>query len=433
MDLNVIITTNGPGELATWVIPVVEILRSKLPNARPIIALVPCPHSSGQEERIASQIYGASVMKPKETIQFILTGKLPPHIVLSKIGSVLHLGGDQLFSVGIGWRTKFPVLMYTEDKILWPHFVDKYLLRDSRNFLKHQKKGISTHKMSVVGDLMADAVKPTLSPLKVREKLKLSHDKPVVALLPGSKPLKVLYSTSFLLKVANEVRFMMPDTQFILPQSSFTPLSQLRNAIQEDEYIKVLDGERGRIVYNNSGTFIESEEGTKITIVPASWHYNALQIADVSITLPGTNTSELAALGIPMVVILPLNKPHLIPVDGLIGALSKLPGFGRVIKPKVIKFLLKKLKYVALPNQKANRMIVPEIIGQVSAYSVARKTISLLQDPLYRRQVSMELRQTIDSEGTVMQILTHLLLSMKKQYPELNQIFDENSMYRTNV
>ena len=62
MDLNVIITANGPGELATWVTPVVEALRTQLPDIRPIIALVPCPHSSGYEEK-----------SPKSTLKHLYT------------------------------------------------------------------------------------------------------------------------------------------------------------------------------------------------------------------------------------------------------------------------------------------------------------------------------------------------------------------------
>lgn len=422
MDFNVIITSNGPGELSTWVTPVVERIRTSLPQARIIIALVPCPHSSGHESKVSHQIYGATVLLPQETLRYLATGKLPGHVVLAREGLVLHLGGDQFFSVALGWRTRFPVTVYTEDQVHWVSAVSRYLLRDETLYQKLLRKGVPPNKMQIVGDLMADAVRPSLSSQEVRQKLNLSTQAPVISLLPGSKPLKVLYSTSFMLRIADEISHLCPDVQFILPQSAFTPLAQLRQAVQDEQYLRVLDGVPGKIVHDRAGTYLVTPQGTKVQIVPPNWHYNALQISDVSITLPGTNTAELAAMGIPMVVMLPLNKPEVIPLDGLLGLLTRLPLVGKPLRAWLLQALLKRLRFVALPNQKAQRELVPELIGKVMPQQVATTAFRLLTDPLLRRETGLALKRLMKQENAAMQLVYSLAETFEKRYPHSRSV-----------
>lgn len=416
LDLNIIITTNGPGEISTWVQPVVEVLRNLLPQARLLIALVPCPHSSGHEAQVSTRILGASVLLPKETLHYLLTGQLPSHIVLAKEGIVLHLGGDQLFSVSLGWRTHFPVVVYTEALAQWPCFVSRYLLRDEALRRQLQQRRLPERKLAVVGDLMADAVRPTLNSMDTRLKLNLNPTLPVVSLLPGSKPLKVLYATSYMLQIVDELSALLPEIQFILPQSPYTPLAQLREAVQDETYISVLGGATGKIIHDRNSTFIVTPQGNKIQVVPPTWHYNALQISDLSITLPGTNTAELAVLGIPMIVILPLNKPEVLPVDGLAGLVSRIPWLGIRLKKRVIRQLLKKLRFVSIPNQKAQRMLVPELVGQTHAHEIAQKAFQLLVDPLHRREISLTLRSLMPVENAPTKLVYHLLDVFENHY-----------------
>ncbi|MBI3962913.1 MAG: hypothetical protein HY335_09185, partial [Deinococcus sp.] len=44
-----LLTTNGPGELYTWVRPVALELRRQFPGSRLIVVLVPCQFASGRE------------------------------------------------------------------------------------------------------------------------------------------------------------------------------------------------------------------------------------------------------------------------------------------------------------------------------------------------------------------------------------------------
>ena len=109
MDLNIVLISNGPGELATWVKPLLKQLRQYLPQARVVVALVPCPHSSGQEKKYAQRLYGAYTIAPEETLRYLLTGTLPKGLALAKHGVILQLGGDTLFGVSFRWRSGFPL------------------------------------------------------------------------------------------------------------------------------------------------------------------------------------------------------------------------------------------------------------------------------------------------------------------------------------
>lgn len=421
MDFNIVITTNGPGEMSAWVQPMINEIRSTLPHARIIIALVPCPHSSGYEEQFSSRFFGATVLTPKETVHYVLTGQLPSHVILAKHGVILHLGGDQLFSVCLGWRSHFPVTVYTEKLAQWKSRVTRYYLRDEQLAKKHSA-AIPASKLMVVGDLMADSVAPSHPSLDVRQKLNLRLDAPVVSLLPGSKPLKVLHSTAYMLRIVDELSLLMPQAQFILPQSPFTPLSQLRQAVQDEKLVNLLDGVPGKIVHDRNSTSMVTPQGNRVQIVPPSWHYNALQISDVSITLPGTNTAELAVLGVPMVVVLPLQRPELIPLDGMLGTLGRIPLFGPALKRWLVNVKLRDMKYVSLPNQIAGEALVPELIGTVTAEQVAQQAYELLIQPLVRRDLAMKLRELMSSRHSASRILMDLVEILHQHDPRMSHL-----------
>jgi hypothetical protein len=58
---DLLILSNGPGEVATWVRPVVQCLREQFPDASTLrisLVLSPCPHATGQELAIARRFAG---------------------------------------------------------------------------------------------------------------------------------------------------------------------------------------------------------------------------------------------------------------------------------------------------------------------------------------------------------------------------------------
>lgn len=422
MDLNIILISNGPGEMSTWVKPLMAMLRKALPAARVVIALVPCPHSSGQEKAYSERLHGAYTLTPEDTLHYLLTGQLPKGLALAKTGVILQLGGDLLFGVSFKWRTGYPLTVYTEHLVQWKRQVSRFYFKHRKDYEAHQKR-LRPGQGVYVGDLMRDAVKVQALPLEIRQKLKLRDQAPVVALLPGSKPLKVLYTTAFFMKLVDEISLLMPQVQFILLQSPFTPLTQLRNAVQDPKYIQVLKGSSAKIVHHSAGTALVTPQGNQVQIIEPSANYAAMQVADLSLTLPGTNTAELAALGCPMMVLLPLQQPELLPLDGILQQLGRIPWLGKRLKRRLVLSHLKKIPYLALPNQKAQRMIVPEYRGELYVEALATEAVKLLEDPLQRREMRQALRQTMPEDRSASLVCLDLIALLENHSAEFARYY----------
>jgi hypothetical protein len=420
MSFDVVIISNGPGELSTWVKPLVSKISDTLPEARIIISLVPCPYASGEEDKIGISFPGvAYLLDVRETSIYLFTNKLPKDFSFRERGIVIHLGGDQIFTVLMGWRTKFPTVVYSEKLILWPSIIDKYLLPDQNSYANARLKGIDATKLSVVGNLMVDAVSSQMPPQEIRERLGLSTLSSVVSLLPGSKPFKVKYSTPFLLKIADYIAQKRPDVQFIISQSPYTPLYQIVGSVTDEKLISALDGVSARFGRNKTGNVLVTEQGTVVNIVPPEFQYEAYQISDVAITLPGTNTAELSILGIPMVVLLPLNKPEHIPVEGFLGRVADLPVIGKYLKMLMINYALKKLRFVSLPNQKLGYMATPELIGNILPVEAANKAIDIIDKPYERREIALSLKKAMGATGAAKNIVANIIDVLLKKYSDM--------------
>jgi hypothetical protein len=420
MSFDVVIISNGPGELSTWVKPLVSKISDTLPEARIIISLVPCPYASGEEDKIGISFPGvAYLLDVRETSIYLFTNKLPKDFSFRERGIVIHLGGDQIFTVLMGWRTKFPTVVYSEKLILWPSIIDKYLLPDQNSYANARLKGIDATKLSVVGNLMVDAVSSQMPPQEIRERLGLSTLSSVVSLLPGSKPFKVKYSTPFLLKIADYIAQKRPDVQFIISQSPYTPLYQIVGSVTDEKFISALDGVSARFGRNKTGNVLVTEQGTVVNIVPPEFQYEAYQISDVAITLPGTNTAELSILGIPMVVLLPLNKPEHIPVEGFLGRVADLPVIGKYLKMLMINYALKKLRFVSLPNQKLGYMATPELIGNILPVEAANKAIDIIDKPYERREIALSLKKAMGATGAAKNIVANIIDVLLKKYSDM--------------
>jgi lipid A disaccharide synthetase len=420
MSFDVVIITNGPGELSTWVKPLVSKISDTLPEARIIIALVPCPYASGEEDKIGIGLPGVGyLLDVRETCLYLFSKKLPGDFSFRERGIIIHLGGDQFFTVAMGWRTKFPTIVYTEKLLLWPNLIDKYLLTDQNAYANARLRGIDATKLSVVGNLMVDAVSSQMPPQEIRERLGLSTLSSVVSLLPGSKPFKVKYSTPFLLKVADYIAKKKPDVQFVLSQSPYTPLYQIVGSVTDEKFITALDGTSARFGRTKNGNVLVTEQGTVVNIIPPEFQYEAYQISDVAVTLPGTNTAELAILGIPMVVLLPLNKPEHIPVEGLWGRIADLPLVGKYIKMLMINYALKKLKFISLPNQKLGYQATPEITGNILPVEVANKAVDIIEKPYERREISLNLKKAMGTNGAAKNVVANIIDVLLKRYSDM--------------
>ena len=172
MAVDILILSNGPGELATWVRPAVQALREQLgkagTQARISVVLSPCPHATGKEAQIARSYPEVDrVQAPEHFFPFLLSGKTAENWDWYETGVVLFLGGDQFFTVVIGKRLKYRTVIYAEWDARWYRWIDKFAAMKPEVFAKTPQK--YANKFTVVGDLIAEVARSQDEPGNARE------------------------------------------------------------------------------------------------------------------------------------------------------------------------------------------------------------------------------------------------------------------------
>jgi lipid-A-disaccharide synthase len=410
MQAEILIVSNGPGELASWVHPVVRQLRRMAPLLRVVVALVPCPYASGEE---ADSVNGwpepVAVWTPRETMRFLLLGKHPGGYKPAGRGVVLFLGGDQIFGALLATRTGYPLLTYSDRAARWKRLVRRFLVADRNTFLSLRNKRVPAHQLRLVGNLMVDAVRTQYDPIQARRALGLRPDALVLGLLPGSKPFKVLHVTPLFLRVVEHLQQQVPNLQVVLLRSAFTPREQIDEALENPAYRIATGGVGGTLEREGTLDWIVTTAGARVLVAPPDMHYEGMSVADLALTVPGTNTAELAILGVPMVVALPLHRPEEIPLDGLLGRLGDTPMLGPWLKRTLARRFAARPPLVALPNQRAGQMVTPELIGEFTPEVLARVTRELLEDPVRRRDIKLQLHTLMGAAGAAEAVVEELL------------------------
>lgn len=80
---DLIILTNGPGEVTTWLRPVVQAVRAhwgSLPRIS--VVLAPCSHSTGQEAAIARSYPEVDRVQAAKHFSHFCSGEKPPNLGL---------------------------------------------------------------------------------------------------------------------------------------------------------------------------------------------------------------------------------------------------------------------------------------------------------------------------------------------------------------
>jgi len=412
--MDIVIVTNSPGEITGWVVPVVkEIVQSpefKIQSDRIIVFIPYCQYASGRETEIVRAIPGINyVFGPKDHLKFLFFNKCMKG-GFSKKGVLIHLGSDYFHSMVIAKRLGYPALVYTHDisRFYNPYF-KRFLVVDQRSRQKLIKKGINGARIEVVGDLVVDAVQPTLSREEARKRWGIGLNETLLGIFPGSRPYQIKYMTPFFLKCCEMIRRDFPQIHFVLSRSEFVSESQIMEAIKEGDKNGVLEGTSG-ILRNGS---IITEDGLEVRVVP-EMPYEVMNACDLILTIPGTNTAQIAAAGCPMVVVVPLNKPEEIPLDGIAGYVQILPFFGKLLKRNLVLKFASNTPLTAIPNRRAKREIVPEIRGKVSAAIVKEKAALFIMNRNLRTDTSRILKETMGMPGASKKIVRLIFEVAKK-------------------
>jgi lipid-A-disaccharide synthase len=206
-----------------------------------------------------------------------------------------------------------------------------------------------------VGHPLLDIVRPSLSRKEALQKFNLSPDRPIVALLPGSRESEIEKLLSTLLASAEILQREIPTLQFVIPLASGMSREVLSPWVRESPIpVKVVEG---------------------LT-------YDVMNVADLLITASGTATLEGAILGRPMVIIYRVS-----PLSYWIGR------------------MLVRVDHIGMVNLVAGKGLMPELLQKdANPERIAAESLPILKDPDLRRQMmegTEEVRRNLGEPGAV--------------------------------
>lgn len=386
-----VLAGNGPGELQGWIAPVARAARALVPAAaadvRLTLALTPTQFAGGRErEVVESWDLFDRVLDPATAVRIALGLE---RCAVRHPSVLIHLGGDLLLSARIAKRLRVPACAFAETALVarrHRHFQRIFAATDSvaRDLVV---RGVPEARVVVTGDPRGDALADAA---RWDGTAPSPSGAPILSFLPGSRDRFFAILAPFFLETAHAVARRFPDvrSQFIISEFLTPSLVAEVTAAARTE-------SRGLSV-----SWVE-EQG-----------WNAVARSDFAVTIPGTNTLELAMAAVPFAVVVPTQ--HLArlraPVEGVLEWLARLPGLGSPLRHAVLRAFLRKEGYLAIPNRRARRAIVPEWVGRLQPADVAARVIDILADGGARAAMTASLRELdLVHPGAAAHIVTEAL------------------------
>ena len=445
---DLVILSNGPGEVLTWVRPVVSALWQQLEPAgqaqarcvRISVILSPCNHASGKEADILRSWPEVDrVQAPEDFWPFLLRGQTADSWHWHDRGVVVFLGGDRIFPVAIARRLGYRSIVYAEWETQWSGWIDRFVAMNDTALktlpLRHRSKG------TIVGDLMADAANLPRD-IHDRHDLKLldalSDVSAPIALMPGSKPMKLAPLVPLMIAIADGAiaRWkrdfpQRPVLQFVIPVAPTLSLKEITR-YADPLYNPIIDRFNWGSATLIPGTFEPNQDteqpadllaplpyfrtsaGNQIYLWSTNPAYSLLDRCQFCLTTVGANTAELGALGIPMFVLLPMHQLDTMRAwDGVLGILVRSPivgaWFARLISWIVWRWLaFRGGSRFAWPNIWAHRQgkapIVREFLGRFSADEIADELCATIGHPTQLAVLRTRLRGVRGQSGAAQAI-----------------------------
>lgn len=405
--IDLIILSNGPGEVTTWVYPVVQQIEQQLAedraNYRVSVILAPCPHAMGNEATIVKGFSGVDRVQSSEHFwSFLLLGKTVDNWEWAERGVVVFLGGDQFFPVIIGKRLGYSILIYGETDVRWGKWVDRFAVMNQKVIDKLSPQYHA--KCTIVGDLMADITNP--NSLKTQTTSRLG-------ILVGSKPAKLYQGVPLMLAIAQDLALKKPGINYIIPLApTLTPetLAQYANP-DFNPFTATFGNITATLHYDDDyHPYLRTNQGLIVSIITQFPCYEELAQCTACLTTVGANTAQLGALTIPMIVLLPTQQIDAMKSwDGLLGIIVNFPIVGKflikIINKIIIDRIIKTKKLLSWPNIWAGKEIVPELIGELTPQQGSEILLNWLNNPQKLQKVKDDLKQVRGNSGASIKIV----------------------------
>ncbi|WP_309743880.1 lipid-A-disaccharide synthase [Chamaesiphon sp. OTE_20_metabat_361] len=401
--IDIIILSNGPGEVTTWVRPVVRALRAELvadiARVRISAILSPCPNASGKEVQIlASYPEIDRVQGAEHFTNFLVWGKTANGWDWRSKGIIIFLGGDQFFPVVIGQRLGYQTVVYAEWDARWHNLIDRFAVMNAEVMAKVQPQYLD--RFTIVGDLMVEsqnAIDPEPNPAANADIL--------IGLLPGSKSAKLGMGLPLMLAIAEYIQATNPRVKFAIPVAPTLDLATLASYADptKNPVIALVNGATATLEHDGNQPYLKTSKGLTVSLHTEFPAHDLLSQCTLCLTTIGANTAELGALGVPMIVLIATQQIDAMRAwDGALGILVNLPVVGTPIAKIINSILYYKFRdrKLSWPNIWAQqREIVPELLGRLDAKTVANFTLDYLEHPEKLAEMKAELRQVRGAAG----------------------------------
>ncbi|MBQ7503257.1 hypothetical protein IJT93_11235 [bacterium] len=373
------ITANSPGEVAGWLAPIVKALRQRNPRCRVTVILLPCPFATGSEKRILQDdLHVDEIIPASGYLGLFFRDK-----AYWQDAALIHLGGDLMYSAALLWRWGIPAWSYLWGRKWWDRFFKGYFIKSESHLEWMANHKLPLEKAVLTGDLVVDDVRYTMDEY-LQGHAPIPQDPDLITFLPGSRLIELESLSPFFLKTAAVMLCSRPELRFQMIISPFIEPARLVLALQAPPHLPEMDGVQGRIVSVINETTKQFDEylvGENVRIKLIRRHrLPHLAASAMCATIPGTKTAEAASLGVPELMVLPLNRPECLPYIGLLGLLDWVPG-GRWLKGRILMSMRSKASFIALPNILAKKYVIPEIIDIITPEQIASAALQLLADP----------------------------------------------------
>ncbi|MHC1759673.1 MAG: hypothetical protein AB9917_09200 [Negativicutes bacterium] len=307
---------------------------------------------------------------------------------------VLFLGGDALYAKGLSALLQCPAMAFMP-RVYHPNDFVRIFVPTVKERDRALRKGAQADKLVVVPTLALDSIIPSGTAVEIKQRLELPLDAgPIIALMAGSRPSYAAMSIDFMLNIADRLLQEHPAARALLPVSPF------------------LDRELVLLVLRQRGMDWEEKLGGELLLAGAdrrillvfTHSHDAFVVADIAVVLPGTNNLQCAALGVPFIMLMPLNSIEKIPFEGLLGLLYPRFFPFNHIKKWIIAWMSPRVPCMSMVNRMAGRMLAPELRGVLTPDGVARTVSELWLDTARREKLRDELLELTRERGAARMI-----------------------------
>ena len=204
-------------------------------------------------------------------------------------------------------------------------------------------------------------------------------------LFPGSRKFEIANVLPLFVRVALNLRRMLPDVPLAFAGSPFVSDDAVRASLAR--------GGEHPLAYGAPAELVDGDivaNGQRFPLVRSAMR--AAANARLAVTIPGTKVTELASLGVPAVVCTPFNAPELVVIGGPLQYLGKLPVVGTPVKRAAVVAYAKRFEHFAQPNIDAGKELDVEIAGTLLPSQVAHVAAERWNDAAWCAATGAELR-----------------------------------------